>query len=357
MAIDPKTGMDFQHKPDAEHRPPDPPIRRIVTGHAPDGRAVAAIDGPATNHKWSGRGTISTLIWSTDETPAEMWTGEDYGARVVGTQPPPMGSRFAVIEFAPGTPGRMHRTDTVDYVFVLSGEIDMDMDDSTVHMKAGDMLVQQGTNHSWENRSGKPCRVAFALIDGKPPPGGSLAIAEPMPPTPKPSETPPEIARMRRIVTSHDADGKAVVMWDGMPPRWAQRERGNYTTLIWGTDETPCETWDRKDWGNIPNEIEPPPGGTWCRVIDYPPGTQGRMHRTDTIDYVICLKGKIDMDMDDSTVTLHAGETMVQMGTNHSWENRYDEDCRIAFVLLDAKKPAGKDPRWTIQPDGTTKRP
>lgn len=340
-----------------EHVPPDPPIRRIVTGHDAGGKAIVAMDGHATNHKWSGRGTVSTLIWSTHEVPAEMWTGEDFGARILGTQPPPMGSRFCVIEFPPGSPGRMHRTDTVDYVFVLSGEIDMDMDESSVHLTAGDILVQQGTNHAWENRGAEPCRIAFALIDGKPPPGGALAVAGAMPPTPKPAEAPPEIARMRRIVTSHDADGRAVAMWDGMPTQWVKRARGNYTTLIWGSDQTPAEIWTREDFGARKNEIEPPPGGTWCRVIDYPPRVEGRMHRTDTLDYVICLAGRIDMDMDGSTVTMRAGDVMVQQGTNHSWENRYDENCRLAFVLLDAKKPQGADPRWEILPDGSTLKP
>ena len=340
-----------------EKRPPDPPIRRIVTGHDGRGAAIVAIEGPATNHKWSGRGTVSTLIWSSDETPAEMWTGEDFGARILGTQPPPMGSRFCVIEFAPGAPGRMHRTDTVDYLFVLSGEIDMDMDESTVHLKAGDMMVQQGTNHSWENRGTAPCRIAFALIDGKSPPQGSLAIEDAMPPVPEPAEPPPAIARMRRIVTSHDAAGKAVVMWDGAPPQWAKRERGNVTTLVWGSDETPAEIWTREDFGERANEIEPPPGGSWCRVIDYPPGAPGRMHRTDTLDYVVCLSGKIDMDLDETTVTLRAGDVMVQQGANHSWENRYDAPCRLAFVLLDAKPPPGADARWEILRDGGTRMP
>lgn len=154
------------------NRPPDPPIRRIVTGHDARGTAIVTMDDHATNHKWSGAGTVSTLIWSTDETPAEMWTGEDYGARILGTQPPPMGSRFCVIEFPPGAPGRMHRTNTVDYVFVLSGEIDMDMDESTVHLQAGDIMVQQGTNHSWENRYDENCRLAFVLLDAKKRPGG-----------------------------------------------------------------------------------------------------------------------------------------------------------------------------------------
>ncbi len=133
-----------------ENLPPDPPIRRIVTTHDGRGRAVVMSDGQAGNHKWSGGGTVSTLIWSSDQAPAEIWGTEDYGARIITTQPPANGSRFCVIDFPAGAPGRMHRTDTVDYVVCLKGGIDMEMDDGhSVHMKAGDVMVQQCTNHAW----------------------------------------------------------------------------------------------------------------------------------------------------------------------------------------------------------------
>jgi uncharacterized cupin superfamily protein len=69
----------------------------------------------------------------------------------------------------------MHRTETIDYVIVIEGEIDMDMDDSTVKLKAGDIMVQRGTNHAWANRSSKHARVAFVLVDAKP-----LGIGKPV---------------------------------------------------------------------------------------------------------------------------------------------------------------------------------
>ena len=150
---------------------PGPRIRRIVTGHDRDGTARVMTDDLATNAKQAGNGAVSTLMWCTDATPADIAVGtdfEDMGARIVGTQPPPGGSRFAVIEFPPGAPTRMHRTESLDYVICLSGEIDMDMDNSTVTMRAGDVMIQRGTNHAWVNRSGAPARVAFVLIDAKP---------------------------------------------------------------------------------------------------------------------------------------------------------------------------------------------
>jgi len=147
---------------------------------------------------------------------------------------------------------------------------------------------------------------------------------------------------IRRIVTGHDAGGKAVVMWDGSQSLWSRRERGNVSSLLWGSDETPAEFMTREDFGARDNEIAPPPRGTWFRAIDYPAGLPGRMHRTDTVDLVICLRGRIDMELDASTVTMNTGDLMVQQGTNHSWVNRYDEDCRLVFILMDARKnPAG----------------
>src|SRR5262245_3375270 len=145
-----------------------PPIRRVVTGHDTNNVAKVIMDGPATNAKAGASGATSTLIWSTDSTPADCAVGEqieDLGARIIGTPPPEHGSRFAVITFPPGNPGRMHRTETIDYVVVISGEIDMDMDDSSVKLKAGDVLVQRATNHAWVNRASEPARVAFVLLD------------------------------------------------------------------------------------------------------------------------------------------------------------------------------------------------
>jgi len=154
-----------------------PPIRRVITGHDANGVAKVLRDDFATNVK-PGHGSRSTLVWSSDRMPIDIAIGEsieDMGARILGTAPPPNGSRFCVIDFPVGAPGRMHRTETIDYVLVLAGEIEMDMDDSTVNLKAGDILIQRGTNHSWVNRSNQPARVAFVLLDAQP-----LGIGKPV---------------------------------------------------------------------------------------------------------------------------------------------------------------------------------
>jgi quercetin dioxygenase-like cupin family protein len=155
----------------ADNRPDYPPVRRVVTGHDAGGTAKVILDQPATNAKFPAPGVISTMIWCTDRAPADISLGEDIedtGARILGTAPPPRGSRFAVIDFPPGNQARMHRTETIDYVIVMEGEIEMDMDETTIKLKAGDVMVQRGTNHAWANRGDRRARVAFVLIDAAP---------------------------------------------------------------------------------------------------------------------------------------------------------------------------------------------
>ncbi len=148
------------------------PIRRVITGH--DGKTNAAkliVDGPARNAKTPRDGVISTLMWCTDAMPADIAVGEnveDMGARILGTAPPENGSRFIVMEFAPGVASEMHRTETIDYIVMLSGEIDMDLDEGSITLRPGDIAVQRGTNHGWVNRGTAPARLAIVLIDAKP---------------------------------------------------------------------------------------------------------------------------------------------------------------------------------------------
>ena len=142
-------------------------LRRIVTGHR-GGKAVVWKDDTPGNTSSRVPGLESTLIWSTDSTPADYSREEDMGERKLGIQPPPGGTRFSVLQIQPGNAAYMHRTDSIDYLICLAGEIEMDLDSgSTVKMSAGDVMVQRGTNHSWVNRSKAPCRLAVVLVDAK----------------------------------------------------------------------------------------------------------------------------------------------------------------------------------------------
>jgi len=139
-------------------------VRRVVTGHDRAGKAVVRIDDVGAN-RGSARANVTRQdLWSTDDLPVTfVEDNEDKGARKMGTTLKG-GSVFRVVEFGPGSAPRNHRTDSIDYAVVISGEIDMEMDGAVVHLKAGDVLVQRGTIHNWINNGPKPCVIAFILI-------------------------------------------------------------------------------------------------------------------------------------------------------------------------------------------------
>ncbi|MPZ39669.1 MAG: cupin domain-containing protein [Rhizobiales bacterium] len=142
-------------------------IRRVVTGHDADGKAVVSIDEISKNVISRRANHESCVIWTTGEFPADNDGDADNGLRKVGTVDPG-GTVFRLVEYGPGVTPRNHRTESVDYAVVLKGEIDMEMDGTMVHLKQGDVLVQRGTIHNWINRGTDPCVVAFVLVAAKP---------------------------------------------------------------------------------------------------------------------------------------------------------------------------------------------
>ena len=142
-------------------------FRRVVTGHDETGRAVVKIDEIAQNLVSSRPGATASVVWTTQGFPVDNSGNEDQGRRPTGTTLD-NGTVFRVLELAPGASPRNHRTDSIDYAVVMAGEIDMELDDTTVHLKAGDVLVQRGTIHNWVNRGTVPCVIAFVLIAAKP---------------------------------------------------------------------------------------------------------------------------------------------------------------------------------------------
>jgi quercetin dioxygenase-like cupin family protein len=153
-------------------------LRRVVTGHDATGRATVKIDEIANNSPPGRPGRSACVVWTTESFPVDNTGDADGSTRQVGTTLK-NGTVFRVVEFAPGVSPRIHRTDSIDYAVVISGEIDMELDDSVVHLKAGDVLVQRGTIHNWVNRGSEPCVIAFILIDAKPVEvGGKVLHAE-----------------------------------------------------------------------------------------------------------------------------------------------------------------------------------
>lgn len=174
-------------------------IRRVVTGNDDNGRAMVVSDGPAGNVKQSPHrpGVIINNLWMTDSMPAKTRGEGDAGERLTALEPAANGTNFRIVEFPPeqdyigqvdaegarkafaemggehalsagDNPPHpfMHRTKTLDYALILSGEIYLVLDDSEVLMKAGEVCIQRATNHAWSNRADGPARVAFVLIDG-----------------------------------------------------------------------------------------------------------------------------------------------------------------------------------------------
>lgn len=168
-------------------------VRRVVTGHRPDGRSAVLFDGDAPNVTRRAAGNTSTLLWVTEETPADLEGAADRAERTIGVPPPVGGSLFRIIELPPGTGAgehpdnetmlrnlgiaqgvlrghaprhpTIHRTHTLDYVVVLEGEVVLLLDEGEVLLRSGEVVVQQGTNHGWVNRGGATCRLAMVFID------------------------------------------------------------------------------------------------------------------------------------------------------------------------------------------------
>jgi quercetin dioxygenase-like cupin family protein len=152
-----------------------PPIRRVVTGHDQKGRAIVLADETISPLRRPDASMVSSHIWLTDAAPADIENADDGKEKIVGTAPPDGGTRFGILDIAPGnTQHPPHRTDTVDYIICLAGAVDLEIDGMGVTLKAGDILVQRGTNHAWVNRGTEPARLAFVLIDGTPKRAGSL---------------------------------------------------------------------------------------------------------------------------------------------------------------------------------------
>jgi len=171
---------------------------------------------------------------------------------------------------------------------------------------------------------------------------------------------------IRRVVTGLDADNKAVVLFDSRM-QLQTGPLGLRATNLWVTNSYPLGFSFKEDTASIPVGISPLDNGTKFRVVEFPPldaateakmepgalmkavgpvaPARGRpvthplMHRTRSVDYAVVLSGEIDMVLDETTVHLKPGDTIVQQATNHAWVNHGTETCRILFVLMDSTQP------------------
>ncbi len=175
--------------------------------------------------------------------------------------------------------------------------------------------------------------------------------------------------QIRRVIAGHDADGKAVILADGPSPTIRTRPvSGGTSNLMWVLDQLPTDLTtfvDTADGADVPTC--PPRPGAYFRVTEFPPEpemTEERhkalleertregseqpriqrqpdhrhhgMHRTESVDFALILKGEIDMLVDEDEVHLNQGDVLIQLGNNHAWVNRSGEPCLIGFILLGA---------------------
>jgi mannose-6-phosphate isomerase-like protein (cupin superfamily) len=187
-----------------------PSIHRVVTGHGADGNAIIASSGPLPTVVEIAAipGTVFHEVWSTAGAPARVDNGSDPTTGPLTLPPPTQGTRIRFVDIPPDTHEflahgaarmqdaftqvgdakastvradsphpLMHRTESVDYGIVIEGEMTLVLDDSEVLLKPGSVVVQRGTNHAWANRSGRPCRMLFVLVDGCYDPAIAAALA------------------------------------------------------------------------------------------------------------------------------------------------------------------------------------
>ncbi len=150
-------------------------IRRVVTGHDDQGRAKVLIDEQVKNISSPRPGANYSVIWSTEGFPVSNDGDDDPSGRKIATTID-NGTVFRIVSFGPGVAPRNHRTNSIDYAVVISGEIDMELDIGSVHLKAGDVLVQRGTIHNWVNNGTAPCVIAFTLVAAKPVTAGGKTL-------------------------------------------------------------------------------------------------------------------------------------------------------------------------------------
>lgn len=151
--------------------------RRIVTGHDDAGHSMVMINEETVLKKAMRPGVSSSLLWWTDAVPASNEGRQDVAAEATGTTVE-NGVVFRLVQYDPGVAPRRHRTSSIDYAVVLSGEIDLELDKETVTLRAGDVLVQRGSIHNWINRGDQPALVAFVLVAAKPVTAAGCALPE-----------------------------------------------------------------------------------------------------------------------------------------------------------------------------------
>jgi uncharacterized cupin superfamily protein len=369
------------------------PIRRIVAGNDDRGIAVALSDGPSPDVRLDPArpGFALTRLWVQDATPARAKGIRETLQLPHTLEPPRNGSVCRAVEYPPeagyigkitpadvhayfsavGSPGAstasagsphpyMQRTSSLDFCFVLEGEITLVLDTAEVHLKAGDSVIQRGTNHAWSNRSAKPCVIVMSQHDATMSLAGKEAPIE----AGKAIDPNAKVRPLRRVVTGHDAQGRSCVAFDSNVPNFFPRVTGTCFYELWTFEDLPVGLAGNADAGAAgrPFLHSPPGAGAHWRITHSPAkrvetvsarekaqleaanatgGTQRLegarhegMHRTPSIDYAILLEGERHLVLEESDVLLHRGDVVIQLGNWHSWDNRSGVATLMSYVMI-----------------------
>jgi quercetin dioxygenase-like cupin family protein len=381
------------------------PIRRVVTGNDAQGRSKVVWDGPSpgvhevqlpgTAGPIKGRGHTDFWVWR--ETPPPLDGAEDAGTWNDEFPCPPGGGHLRVVHWlaktaesppsepykAPEAHGRtwdrgggnhyhrsyMHKTKSVDYGILLSGERVMELDDATLTLKPGDIVVDVGAWHLWDS-SKTGCLMAFDMFDAEfvdGPAGTAQGNDRPMRP-PENRKPPAGVKPQRRVVAIDREAGKSTLVGDTPSPdvRDDPARPGFALHRMWVVDGLPekivYETL------HLPNVLLPPARGSVLNVFTYPPdaawqgkvgerevkayfaaigapgastGPSGARHpymqKTRTLDLCAVLEGELTLVLDTQEVAVKAGEIVIQRGTNHAWSNRSGKPAAVAIASHAAK--------------------
>ena len=374
------------------------PIRRVVTGNDERGKSKVVWDGPSPGtHEANFKGRGHTDFWVWRETPAPLAGTEDAGTWDDEFPCPPGGGHLRVVHWLaktsespsnepykePESHGRtwdrgggnhynrsyMHKTKSVDYGIMISGERVMELDDCTLTLKPGDIVIDVGAWHLWDS-SAKGCLMAFDMFDAEfvDGPAGTAQGNDPVM-RPRPDQKlPPGVKPQRRIVAIDRVAGKSSLVVDGPSPdvRIDPARPGFALQRMWVVDGFPAQLV--YETLHLPHTLEPPAKGSVLNVVTFPPDAawQGKvgaadvvayfkamgspgastyspqaphpyMQKTCTLDFCIVLEGEIVLVLDTQEVALKAGEFVVQRGTNHAWSNRSGKPAVVAIASHGAK--------------------
>ncbi|HYC46821.1 MAG TPA: cupin domain-containing protein [Burkholderiales bacterium] len=380
------------------------PIRRVVTGNDERGRSKVIWDGPSpgvheaalpgVNAKIEGRGHTDFWVWR--ETPPPLDGKEDAGTWPDEFPCPVGGGHQRVVHWLPKTPesppnapyqapeqhGRtwdrgggnhynrsyMHKTKSLDYGIMISGERTMELDDAKLTLYPGDVVIDVGAWHLWDS-SAKGCLMAFDMFDCEFETEAGLAVGndKPMRP-PEKQQLPPGVKPQRRVVAIDREAGKSSLVGDTSSPdvRFDPARPGFALHRMWVVKDFPAKLV--YETLHLPNVLIPPVKGSVLNVFTFPPDSSWKgkvgekevtayfqamgagnastyspqarhpyMQKTRTLDICIVLEGEITLVLDTQEVALKQGEFVINRGVNHAWSNRSGKPAVVSIASHDGK--------------------